>query len=352
MEKARLHGDWDDLLKVSEERLAAALQKGRTERIAESARAVAWAAWYRNDDDRVAAVQQIVKDCGETLLASTQSAVSIAEWDAALTARDTERARDLFDYAIDAADGLENNFFRITLRISAALLLPSQRHRVREARAIAQRIESPPLQASIELLIDSAEPCDYGIFKTFAARAAQSPLKAGKDMIFVDVIRGRVRRGSEIVHVSDRGLELLAALALFETGTSNEELAAALWPALDRKAAVNSLKMCVSRTRAQIGDRDSIENTRNGYSLGEHVVSDIRELERLVQDVRGAGTLGETMRRQVQELLNGCGARQPALATDWAWFPRYAARLDEFYRELTQALAKNASRREHAGIAG
>jgi hypothetical protein len=76
-------------------------------------------------------------------------------------------------------------------------------------------------------------------------------------------------------------------------------------------AAVNALKMCVSRTRAQIGDRDSIQNARNGYALGEHVGSDVRELETLLHSVRGAGTLGESLRQQAHQLL-ACATRQCA----------------------------------------
>jgi hypothetical protein len=350
MEKARLYGDWDDLLKISEERLAAALRSGVTERIVEAAVAVAWAAWYRNGDDRVAAAQQIVKDCGASVEAVTTPA-AVADWQAALAAASPEQAGTLLDRAIAAADDGENDFLRIAIRVCAALLLAAQRRRLLEARAIAQAIESPPLQASLELLIDSQEPRDFGIFTHLAQRVGRSPLKGRHDAIYVEVARGQVRRGSELLHVSDRGLELLAALALFDSGTGNEQLAAALWPSLDRKAAVNSLKMCVSRTRAQIGDRESIQNTRNGYALGEHIGSDVRELARLVHRVRGAGSLGESMRRQAEELLAAWSGRRPAHAAGWSWFAPYAAHLADLRRELTHWLAKDASKRERAGAA-
>ena len=347
MEKATMHGDWDDLLKIAEERFSVALRSGLTERIVEGARDVARAAWYRYDDDRAAAARQIVRDCGFATPYAIESA-AIEDLQSALTAGDVERAAALLDRAIERIDGSEDDFLRIVVRVCAALLAPAQRRRLLEARAIAQRVESPPLQASIELLIDSPESRDHGIFKSVAARVARSPLKGRQDRLFVDVLRGQVRRGSEVLHVSDRGLELLAALALFEAGASNEELASALWPALDRKAAVNALKMCVSRTRAQVGGRDSIQNARNGYALGERVGSDVRELERLMHSVRGAGTLGESMRRQVAQLLEAWGDRQPAHAVEWAWFAPYAAHLGEWRRELRQALAKDAARRENA----
>jgi DNA-binding SARP family transcriptional activator len=151
-------------------------------------------------------------------------------------------------------------------------------------------------------------------------------------------MRGEVRRGSHTLHVSDRGLELLSALALIEPGTTNEELAGALWPALDRKAAVNALKMCVSRTRAQVGDRDAIQNGRSGYMLGERVESDVREYERLLYSARGIGALGKEIREQIERFVSA-GDRKPAHVADWAWFLPYARRLDKMRGELAMYLS-------------
>jgi ATP/maltotriose-dependent transcriptional regulator MalT/DNA-binding winged helix-turn-helix (wHTH) protein len=339
-----MHGDWDELLKFCEERLAAALRTGPTERIVRNARAVAQAAWYANDDDRVAAARQILENSGLTLPESIE-AEAIADLQIALTTGDVERAAALLDRAIDRTDAGENDFLRIFVRVCAALLAPAQRRRLLEARSIAQRIESPPLQTSIELLIDSPEPSDYGIFKRLAERAARSPLRVRRDRLYVDIMHGEVRRGSEELHVSNRGLELLAALALFESGSTNEELAAALWPRLDRKDGVNALKMCVSRTRAQIGDRESIQNARNGYVLGEQVGSDVRESERLLHSVRAAGTLGESLRRQVSQMLDTWTDRPPSHALDWRWFEPFAASLLQRRRELAHALERDVVRR-------
>jgi hypothetical protein len=331
MEKARFSGDWAGLLKIGEEALGAAQRGGPTSRIVEAARAVASAAWYCNDDDRVAAAEQMLEDCG----VSSAPAPAVAEWRAALASADIDEAKTLFDRAIGEGDRIENAFLHIAMRVSAALLLPGERRRLPEARAIAQSIESPPLQASIELLIDSAEPSDYGIFKNVAARVARSPLKIRRDVLFVDVVRGQVRRGSEVLHVSDRGFELLVALALLPSGASRE-LAGAIWPGLDPKAALNSLKMCVSRTRAQI-DKEAIQSTRNGYALSDRVVIDVREFERLLRSVRGAETLGDSMRRRAHEAIATLAAHPPAYAEDWHWFAPYAAHLEALQRDLIHA---------------
>jgi hypothetical protein len=309
----------------------------------------------------------MLEDCGDTevlLFARCVDAVlsgtpigapprllQLARWHAALAVRDVERSSELFDRAIDGIDSVENDFLRIAIRVCAALLLPRQRRRLLEARVIAGRIESAPLQASLELLIDSPEPADYGIFGHMAARAARSPRKVRQDVLFVDVLRGQVRRGAELLHVSDRGFELLVALALLPVGASNEELAGAIWPALRSEAALNALKMCVSRTRAQIAEKEAIRSTKGGYALGERVAIDVHEFERLLRGVRGAEALGDSVRRQVEEAAQSLGARQHAYATGWAWFAPHETRLDTLQREFTRSLERDASRRAGSAAA-
>jgi hypothetical protein len=342
IEKARLHGDWEDVLKHCDERLAAAQQAGTTARILEAARDVALAAWCCGDDERAAAAQAIARECGDSPpLDATPAGTAIAEWQAALASRDRERAEALVEHSIESIDRVENDFLRILIRVGAALLVPAQRRRLIEARALAERIESIALQASIELLIDAREPADHGIFKNLALRVSRSPLKRDRASLYVDVRRGELRRGNEALHVSDRGLELLAALTLFRAATS-DELAATIWPRLDPKAALNSLKMCVSRTRAQVGDRDVIQNTRIGYALGEHVGSDVLDLEELVRDRRGA-TMGAATRRRARETLSAWGSGRSAHATEWSWSSSFEAHVGALQRELLQILGEESA---------
>jgi hypothetical protein len=356
MEKARFHGDWQDWLKIGEEALVAAQRTGPTAYIVEAARAVALAAWYCDDDQRWASAQQLLRDCGDAdafALASlsdaaltgaeqgaSQRVMPLACWHAALASGDADHAKALFDRAIAGIDALESDFLRIAIRVCAALLLPAERRRLLEARTAAQRIESPPLQASVELLIDSPEPTDYGIFKNLAARVGRSPLKVRRDVLFIDVARAQVRRGSNVLHVSDRGFELLVALALLPAGTSKESLASSIWPTLDAKSALNALKMCVSRTRAQVADKEAILSTRNGYTLSERAVIDVREYERLVRSLRGAATLGESIRRQALDAVAILGAHRRAYAADWPWFAPHAEHLDELHHELRRLVTR------------
>jgi DNA-binding winged helix-turn-helix (wHTH) protein len=362
MEKARLLGDWHAVLKMSEEALYAAARSGVTSRIVEAGRAVASAAWYCNDDARLTAAKQMLEDCGdvevrafarcvETALArgpidAPARTVQTARWHAALTTTDADLAKELFDAAIVGIDTVENGFLRIAIRVCAALLLPGQRRRLLEARVIAAQIESPPLQASLELLIDSPEPASFGIFKEMAERVSRSPLKIHHDVFYLDVLRGRARRGSDPLHVSDRGLELLAALALCPAGTLKEDLAAAIWPALHADDALNALKMCVSRTRAQAGDKDAIQSTKGGYALNERVTIDVRELEVLLRGVRGAESLGDSVRRQVRDAIAALEARNRAHTINWAWFGPHAARFDALRNELAVILAKDSWSRD------
>jgi hypothetical protein len=362
IEKARLLGDWHEVLKMNEELLYAAQRSGVTSRIVEAARAVEFAAWCCNDDARAIAASQLLEDCGDTdmrlfarrieavlsgdAIEAPARALQIARWRAALATRDAAQAQDLFDRAIDEFDSIENDFLHVAIRVCAALLLPAQRRRLLEARVIAQRIESPPLQASLELLIDSQEPSDYGIFKPLAARVARSPLTIRRDVLSLDVAHGHVRRGTHLIHVSDRGVELLVALALFPAGTSKEELATAIWPALDGEAALNALKMCVSRTRAQIADKDVVRSTKRGYVLNDDVAVDVREYERLLRSVRGLEALADPVRRHAQEAIDALDARERAYSADWTWFAPRARRLEELRRELSLALSKDAWRHD------
>ncbi len=358
MEKARLLGDWHGLLKMSEEALYAAARSGVTSRIVDAGRAVASAAWYCNDDARLTAAKQMLEDCGdvearafarcvETALArgpidAPARTVQTARWHAALTTTDVDLAKELFDAAITGIDAVENGFLRIAIRVCAALLLPAQRRRLLEARVIAAQIESPPLQASLELLIDSPEPANFGIFKEMAERVSRSPLKVHHDVLYLDVLRGRARRGSDTLHVSDRGLELLAALALCPAGTLKEELAAAIWPGLHADDALNALKMCVSRTRAQAGDKDAIQSSKGGYTLNERVTIDVRELEALLRGVHGAESLGDSVRRQVRDAVAALETRNRAHTANWAWFVPHAAHFDALRDELAVILAKDS----------
>lgn len=366
MEKARLLGDWNGVLKISEEELYAAQRSGVTSRIIDAARAVASAAWYCNDDERVTAANQLLEDCGDadvrafarhveaTLSRNVLDApiriLQVARWHAALATADAAQAKELLDQAIDEIDTLENDFLQIAIRVGAALLLPVQRRRLLEARAIAARIESPPLHASLELLIDSTEPADYGVFTFMAARAARSPLKIRHAALHVNVARGQVRRGAELVHVSERGFELLVALALLPVGTPKEHLGSAIWPGLDGDAALNALKMCVSRTRAQVADKEAIRSTKGGYALSEDVAVDVHEFERLLRNVRGADVLSEPLRRQVQEAAKTLEERERVYATNWEWFVVQAAALDRLQHELTLVLAKDAWKRNDVPV--
>jgi DNA-binding winged helix-turn-helix (wHTH) protein len=366
IEKARLLGDWHGALKTSEEALYAAQRSGATPRIIDAARAVSWAAWYGNDDARCSAANEMLEDCGDAEARAFAGFVAaalahesietpahllpVARWQAALATADAAWAKELFDRAIDEIDAVENAFLRVAIRVCAALLLPTQRRRLLEARVIAQPIESPPLQASLELLIDSPEPSDYGIFAHLAARVARSPLKFRKPVLHLDVVASRVRRGSDVLPVSDRGFELLSALALLPEGTTREELAGAIWPGLDTEAGLNTLKMCVSRTRAQLGDKEAIRSTKRGYALSDAVEIDVRAIERLLRDVRGGDAIAGHVRRKLEETIGLLDARERGQTRGWAWFGTHAARLDELQRELALVLAKDAFKRGDPGI--
>ena len=357
-ERAHLMGDWDGLLKMHEDALTAAQRSGVTARVIDAARGVVAAAWYCNDDARAASALQLLEACddpqvrtfsecvaasvGGIPVAAPARLLAIARWHAALATVDAERARTLFDAAIDGVDAVENEFLRVTIRVSAALVLPSARRRLLEARLIAGNIESPPLLASLEMLIDSPRPTDFGIFKHIAMRAARSPLKLRRDVLCLEIASGRALRGGNVLRVSERDFELLAALALLPPGTSKEQLAATIWPALDGDAALNALKMCVSRTRAQVGDKEAIVSTKRGYSLSEQVAVDVHDAENLSRGLRGLESLGDAGRTHAAEALRRIGAPERLFAPRWTWFAPYRDRIVELHHELTLALERDA----------
>jgi len=378
--KAELLGDWKTLLATSEDALLAAHRSGVTSRIIAAARAVAAAAWLCNDDARAASAHRLLEDCADDGVRGFAAAVAaalgaseatesaavrhdswpekpqavspriecVARWHAALETPDASRASALFDAAIAGLDRVENDFLRITVRVSAGLLLRAQRHRLLEARAVAQHVESPPLQASLELLCDSHGAGGYGMFALVAARVARSPLNVRREVLALDVLRGRLRRGTEVLHVADRGLELLAALALLPAGTTKDALAGAIWPELDLEAALNTLKVCVSRTRAQVGERDVILSTKRGYVLSERVLVDVDDYERLARGLRDAERAGESQRRRLAEAAEALVAfdtNRRALQAAWAWFAPFASRIEGVRHALTNATAE-----EHRGL--
>ncbi|MGA8473546.1 MAG: hypothetical protein WB681_00630 [Candidatus Cybelea sp.] len=123
-------------------------------------------------------------------------------------------------------------------------------------------------------------------------------------------------------------------------------LAGSIWPGLDGEAALNALKTCVSRTRAQIADRDAIQSTKRGYALGERVATDVQEFEELLRSTRGIVAFGEPIRRQAQEAIAALGARERAYAAAWARFAPQVARLDAMRDEFMLILAAGAPKRD------
>ncbi len=340
LEKARFFGDWVGALKLSEDALSTAQRSGIPSRVIDAARSVVREAWYCNDEEHIASANQILEDCGGVPERST----AMARWQDALETPNLQRARELFDRAIEEIDESEGDLVRIVVRVSAALLLPAQPRRLLEARTLAERVESSPLAASLDLLIESPDAGDYGIFEYAARRVARSPLRARTGRLYLGIVRNHVRRGADAPHVSDRGLELLAALALLPAGSSKADLASAIWPELESEPALNALKMCVSRTRGQLTDKDAIVRTKSGYSLSDRVTVDIHDLEALLRRVRDGDLRSEAVRREVHEALRMLEARDRRRAADWAWFAPHESRLDELQREFTRLLG-----RAHAG---
>ncbi len=120
---------------------------------------------------------------------------------------------------------------------------------------------------------------------------------------------------------------LLVALALGETDA--EVLTSQLWPAVDRRAARNTLKVHVHNLRRRLGS-ESVVTTRCGYALAVPVTLDLVEAEAALAS-RDVGDPGRRARfEQLLDALLAHGNRGYPIQ------PRFAA----LQRDLARAIAE------------
>jgi DNA-binding SARP family transcriptional activator len=94
------------------------------------------------------------------------------------------------------------------------------------------------------------------------------------------------RSDAQPVSLPRRLLEILCFFALKRRAISREELAASIWPDLEKKAATNTLHVTIHRLKRRLGP-GVLAYGRTGYALGPQVVFDLLELEQLAATIRG-----------------------------------------------------------------
>jgi DNA-binding SARP family transcriptional activator len=260
--------------------------------------------------------------------------------DPAAAAQDAQTALALADHAGTA-------FLRVLARLAVAEKVPSSRHRrLAEAQEIAGEIDSAPLHESIARLVATGEPT--GMLTSFVDRLRfrSSAFEPSTDAcVTVWLANATIRRDGTELTVSEGGWALMAALAVDERAVSRDMLCDRLWPDMPLESARNALKMCVRRTRQQLGDPDAIVSVKSTYVLGADVEVDVRALPALRSAVaRGTSAASDL------EAIEACFARlrrgRPAAFSRWEWFEDTERMLQAATRELGDFLAHDALRRE------
>ena len=189
--------------------------------------------------------------CSREKTDAAPGVLNVARWHAALATSDAGYAARTLRRAIDEIDAAENDFARLAVRVVlgvAAAGTTAASARGAGDRASRSSRRRCKLRSSCSSTPPNRTTTESSSILRRGSRVRR--LKVRRHVLAVDVMRGEVRRGSEAVHVSDRGLELLVALALAPAGARREDLAARSGPgSTARRRSTRS--RCASRERAR-----------------------------------------------------------------------------------------------------
>lgn len=173
--------------------------------------------------------------------------------------------------------------------------------------------------------------------------------KSGRPNVQVDVMTGKVHREGREVPLRGSSLALVVSLATHERDLSIEELCDRLYPGTPLEQAYGSLKMCVYRTRKQLGT-GIVETTQRGYRLWPQTVVDTRFLPQIVRAVRARST-GKAIESRLGTIFERLVKGRPAAYASWEWFHPIEREFHTAAREIGAYLAERALREARAGRA-
>jgi DNA-binding SARP family transcriptional activator len=112
-----------------------------------------------------------------------------------------------------------------------------------------------------------------------------------------------------------------------------------LWPDLDGDHAVNALKVCIHRARAQLGESGAIVSSQRAIGLSDAVSSNYRDILALAESAHSRSNVSRTAMSRAFEALNvglssGWGS--------WEWFVPYRDRLNDAMRRIGRRLVEDA----------
>ncbi len=262
---------------------------------------------------------------------------------AAAGAVDGSAAARYAQAALDAADRAGEPLTRILVRVCAAEKLGSAQSRLREALALSEAIDISPLRDAVAALAERGEA--RGMFAPLVNRLRhrKSIVAPKTDVpLVVSLADGTLWRGEERIDVSEGVLALIVALAIESQPVGRERLVDRVWPDLHDESAYNALKMCVHRTRQQLGDPSAVIVTRSGYTLAPEIEVDLRALEPALERIRRNGDADEPALEGVFDRL---ARGRPSFFANWEWFGPIERILESATHEVGAFIAERALRR-------
>ncbi len=255
-----------------------------------------------------------------------------------------EAAALLARSACELADESGSAFTRILARVALSEKhAPSRVSLLQEAHEISAAIDSPPLQRSLMRLIDNLEP--LGILNPLVnrLRAGAATVTRSSDVVrlHIGLADAVVRHNDVPVNISQGGWGLLGILSLEGRPVHRDVLCDRLWPNMPLESGHNALKMCVRRTRVQLGTADAIVSTQGGYALADWVEVDVFEMERLLATItNGAGNDGDL--RRVATYFDAMTPGRQARFSEWEWSSTLEQRLESLGRAFGKVLCERA----------
>lgn len=301
LQRARLLGEWDEVLRVSEIAVEIA---ARTNPEAHSYLTTRYAfnCWWAGQDAEAASgmarARRLSIERGDREFALVDAvcrgdervvgAVVHGTLGVALTyafgSKTETGARVIAERILRHMPTVEAAFFAVAGRIALAELLPERAAALgREAAERAAQSDAAPLQAAVHDWLAGRR--SHGMLAPMLARSDRLPWRCAAGEARLNFYSGTLSIAGRPVFLSERAFELLAALA-WHPQIARDELLELVWPGVAQPAARNALKTCVYRVREAAGDRDVLVQSAGCYRLSPRVGTDLDDLDGAVRDFK------------------------------------------------------------------
>lgn len=327
--------------------IAVAEQSGSTPAVAHALLAGVQTAWLYGDDQRLSLFQSqlgALLEKGDVpparAIASAIAGTSLSNiaqfpladaWAKLISAvsQQKPRAEQLLHEALAIAEATNRATLRVLTRLALARVVPDIRKEMESAAAqiLMSMLPDHEREQRISAILTQLSPL-LNRFEHLSASGAST-----RDGLFIQTACGRVLRGAQEIKLSLKSLELLMALAVETRPVPRDIVLSRLWPEQPVGAAYSALKMCVHRTRQQIGDAHAIEVENGVFRLGSAVSTDAQLL------FAPGPPIGI---QEQQQLLDSLLAGRPAVFSNWDWFAAFEEKFVGATRTLGISLSREA----------